>query len=64
MFLTRPKDLVEALQTCKIFTKAPVGVALNCLPMFRGPGRGSYYYYFSRYAPNARKTNNYISASQ
>ncbi|MCB0406469.1 MAG: hypothetical protein KDD51_16930, partial [Bdellovibrionales bacterium] len=51
MYLTRPRDIVEALQTCKIFSKAPVGIALNCLPLHRQRGRGSYYYYFSRRRP-------------
>lgn len=48
MFQTRPRDIVEALQTCKVFSKAPIGIALNCLPVHRQRGRGSYYYYFSR----------------
>jgi hypothetical protein len=47
IYLTRPKDIVEALQTCKVFSKAPVGVALNCLPLSSQQRRASNYY-FSR----------------
>jgi len=48
MYLTRPKDITEALQTCKIFSKAPVGVALNCMPLYGHHQRKGHYYYFSR----------------
>ncbi|MBI4404287.1 MAG: hypothetical protein HY537_09005 [Deltaproteobacteria bacterium] len=51
IYLTRPKDLVEALQTCKIFSKAPIGVALNCLPLSGQQRRASNYYYFSHRKP-------------
>jgi Mrp family chromosome partitioning ATPase len=47
IYFTRPKDIVEALQTCKVFSKAPVGVALNCLPLSAQQKRASNYY-FSR----------------
>ncbi len=47
IYLTRPKDIVEAIQTCKVFSKAPVGVALNCLPLSSQQRRASNYY-FSR----------------
>jgi len=47
IYFTRPKDIVEAIQTCKVFSKAPVGVALNCLPLSSQQRRASNYY-FSR----------------
>jgi Mrp family chromosome partitioning ATPase/uncharacterized protein involved in exopolysaccharide biosynthesis len=47
IYLTRPKDIVEALQTCKVFSKSPIGVALNCLPLSAQQRRASNYY-FSR----------------
>ena len=50
IYLTRPKEIVEALQTMKIFSKAPVGVALNCLPISSSQKRASNYY-FSRRKP-------------
>lgn len=51
IYFTRPKDLTEALQTCKIFSKVPVGIALNCLPMSGQQRRRGSYYYFSRRRP-------------
>lgn len=52
VYVTRPKDLLDAVQTCKIYSKAPVGIALNCLHIQRRFGRsGYYYYYFSRRKP-------------
>lgn len=50
MYVTRPKEIVEALQTCKIFSKAPVGVALNYLKLSSQQRRASSYY-FSRRKP-------------
>jgi Mrp family chromosome partitioning ATPase len=47
IYFTRPKDIVEAIQTCKVFSRAPVGVALNCLPLSSTQRRASSYY-FSR----------------
>jgi Mrp family chromosome partitioning ATPase/uncharacterized protein involved in exopolysaccharide biosynthesis len=47
IYQTRPKDIVEAIQTCKIYSKAPVGVALNSLPLSTQQKRASNYY-FSR----------------
>jgi protein-tyrosine kinase len=48
IYLTRPKDIVEAIQTCKVFSKAPVGVALNCLPLSAQQRRASNYYFSRR----------------
>jgi Mrp family chromosome partitioning ATPase len=47
LFSTRPRDITEAIQTCKIFSRAPVGIALNCVPL-TGPYRRAANYYFSR----------------
>ncbi len=47
MYVTRPKDILEAIQTCKVFSKAPVGLALNCVPLTSAHKRASNYY-FSR----------------
>jgi protein-tyrosine kinase len=47
IYQTRPKDIVEAIQTCKVYSKAPVGVALNSLPLSTQQRRASNYY-FSR----------------
>ena len=47
LYITRPRDIVEGLQTVKVFTQAPVGVALNCVPL-SGPHKRSSNYYFSR----------------
>jgi|GEM_PF-1413488 len=47
IYSTRPKDIAEAIQTCKIFSKAPVGIALNCVPI-TGPHKRASNYYFSR----------------
>ena len=47
MYVTRPKDILEAIQTCKVFSKAPVGLALNCVPLTTAHKRASSYY-FSR----------------
>lgn len=47
LFSTRPKDIQEAIQTCKIFTKAPVGIALNCIRI-TGPLKRASNYYFSK----------------
>lgn len=51
IFFTRPKDIIEAIQTCKIFSKAPVGVALNCLPMSSQQRRASNYYFSRKVKP-------------
>ncbi len=48
LFVTRPKDILEAIQTCKIFSKAPVGVALNCVPISGVDRRVSNYYFSKR----------------
>lgn len=48
LFVTRPKDITEAIQTCKIFSKAPVGVALNCVPITGLDRRVSNYYFSKR----------------
>jgi len=48
IYFTRPKDIVEAIQTCKVFSKAPVGVALNCLPLSSQQRRASNYYFSRR----------------
>lgn len=56
MYVTRPKDILEALQTCKIFSKAPVGLALNCVPLTRAH-RWASNYYFSR-----KKVKNRLAA--
>ena len=53
LYYTRPRDVVEAMQTVKIFSKVPVGTALNCVPMSGMQRRGSHYYYFSRKKPKA-----------
>jgi len=47
LFVTRPRDITEAIQTCKIFSRAPVGIALNCVSL-TGPYRRAANYYFSR----------------
>jgi len=46
IYVTRPKDLSEAIQTCKIFSRSPVGIALNCVPI-SGPDKRVSNYYFS-----------------
>ncbi len=50
IFHTRPKDIVEAIQTCKVFSKAPVGLALNCIRL-SGPNKRASNYYFSKKKP-------------
>lgn len=47
LFYTRPRDIQEALQTTKLFTKAPLGVALNCINI-TGPAKKASNYYFSK----------------
>lgn len=47
IFSTRPKDIQEAIQTCKVFSKAPVGIALNCIRL-SGANKRASNYYFSR----------------
>jgi Mrp family chromosome partitioning ATPase/uncharacterized protein involved in exopolysaccharide biosynthesis len=47
MYVTRPKDIMEAIHTCKVFSKAPVGLALNCVSLTSAHKRASNYY-FSR----------------
>ncbi len=47
IFVTRPKDILEALQTCKVFSKAPIGIALNGISL-TGAAKRSSNYYFSR----------------
>lgn len=48
LYVTRPRDITEAIQTCKIFSKAPVGVALNCVPITGLDRRVSNYYFSKR----------------
>jgi len=46
IYQTKPRDINESIQTCKVFSKAPIGVALNCVSVPK-----SYYmsqYYFSK----------------
>jgi Mrp family chromosome partitioning ATPase len=50
IYATNPRDITEALQTCKVFSKAPVGVALNCM-RFSAANRKASNYYFSRRKP-------------
>jgi len=50
IFHTRPKDIVEAIQTCKVFSKSPVGLALNCIRL-SGPNKRASNYYFSKKKP-------------
>lgn len=45
IFSTRPKDIQEAIQTCKVFSKAPVGIALNCVRLSSANKRASNYYF-------------------
>jgi len=47
IFVTRPRDIMEALQTCKVFSKAPIGIALNGITL-SGAAKRSSNYYFSR----------------
>jgi len=47
IYVTRPKDILEALQTCKVFSKAPIGIALNGVTL-TGAAKRSSNYYFSR----------------
>ncbi len=54
LFSTRPRDIQEAIQTCKVFTKAPVGIALNCIRI-TGPLRRASNYYFSKKKVNVTK---------
>ncbi len=54
IWVTRPKEIIDALQTCKIFSKAPVGIALNCIPMSSQQRRASNYYFSRR---KARQTD-------
>jgi Mrp family chromosome partitioning ATPase len=51
IYSTRPKDISEAIQTCKVFSKAPVGIALNCVRLSSANRRASNYY-FSKKKPN------------
>lgn len=50
IYSTHPKDITEALQTCKVFAKAPVGIALNCVRL-SGQNKRASNYYFSRRKP-------------
>ncbi len=50
LFATRPKDVIESIQTAKIFSRAPVGLALNCIPV-RLIDRRLSNYYFSKKRP-------------
>lgn len=45
MYLTRPRDVQEAIQTCKLYSRAPVGIALNCMPLSAAHRRASNYYF-------------------
>lgn len=45
IFVTRPRDVIEAIQTCKLYSRAPVGVALNCVPLSGAYRRASNYYF-------------------
>jgi Mrp family chromosome partitioning ATPase len=48
IYNTRPKDITEGLQTCKIFSKSPVGIVLNCVPLTGAHKRVSNYYFSKR----------------
>lgn len=48
IFVTRPRDVTEALQTCKVYSKAPVGIVLNCVPLGGAYRRASNYYFSKR----------------
>ncbi len=54
LLVTRPKDVVESIQTAKIFSRAPVGLALNCIPV-RLIDRRLSNYYFSKKRPPPNK---------
>lgn len=45
IFVTRPRDVIEAIQTCKLYSRAPIGVALNCVPLTGAYRRASNYYF-------------------
>lgn len=45
IYVTRPRDVTEAIQTCKVYSKAPVGIALNCVPLSSAYRRASNYYF-------------------
>jgi protein-tyrosine kinase len=45
IFVTRPRDVIEAIQTCKLYSRAPVGVALNCVQLTGAYRRASNYYF-------------------
>ncbi len=51
LYVTSPKDVTEGLQTMKLFTKAPIGVALNGVALYSLSKRSSHYYF-------SRKTTN------
>ncbi|MBY0372075.1 AAA family ATPase [bacterium] len=57
IFVTRPRDVIEAIQTCKLYSRAPIGVALNCVPL-TGAYRRASNYYFSK-----KKTRSSIAAA-
>jgi Mrp family chromosome partitioning ATPase len=50
IYVTRPRDVIEAIQTCKIYSKSPVGIALNCVPLSSAYRRASNYYFSKRKA--------------
>lgn len=50
IYVTRPRDVIEAIQTCKVYSKAPVGIALNCVPLSSAYRRASNYYFSKRKA--------------
>jgi Mrp family chromosome partitioning ATPase len=50
IFVTRPRDVIEAIQTCKLYSRAPVGVALNCVPLSGAYRRASNYYFSKKKA--------------
>ena len=54
IFVTRPRDVIEAIQTCKLYSRAPIGVALNCVPLTGAYRRASNYYFSKKKAKSPR----------
>jgi Mrp family chromosome partitioning ATPase/capsular polysaccharide biosynthesis protein len=48
IFVSKPREVIEAIQTVKLYSRAPIGVALNCVPLSGAYRRASSYYFSKR----------------
>ncbi len=56
IFVSKPREVIEAIQTVKLYSRAPIGVALNCVPLSGAYRRASNYYFSKRKSKSSAAT--------